>query len=250
MILTLRAREQGVIIGVFSSKSLLLYPTWHTLKVLLSNNQKKNTISNLDRTFFIAHKSINIFKPMGFMKHLWHEISTGPSIPEIVHVVVENPMGSRNKYEYNKDYNLMEFNRIIFSPFHYPGDYGFIPRTYCEDGDALDALVLVTESGYPMTLMRARPVAVLNMLDEEKCDNKIICVPLNDPRFENVHDKKDLSIHLLKEIGHFFQVYKELEGKKIRIEGWGSAYNAKMVIGDAINLYKQMFNDANMGIII
>jgi inorganic pyrophosphatase len=180
------------------------------------------------------------------MKNLWHEIETGPNPPEIVNVIIENPMGSRKKYEYNKEYNLIEFDRMIFSPFHYPGDYGFIPRTYCEDGDPLDALVLVTEASHPMVLLKVRPIAVLKMIDENKPDNKIISVPLNDPRFNDIKDKKDLSKHLLKEIQHFFRVYKELEGKKVKIGGWGNAKDAKEEIIYCMKLYKKFIRKSTL----
>ncbi|UCG95928.1 MAG: inorganic diphosphatase [archaeon] len=173
--------------------------------------------------------------------NLWHDIkSTG--LPDVVMVVVESPMGSRNKMEYDKKYNIMKLDRILYSPVHYPGDYGFIPQTYTEDGDALDAMVLVTEATYPGMLLRARPVALLRMTDQSVYDDKIICVPVNDPRYGKIRDKKDLPSHILEEIEHFFNVYKHLEGKTVKTSGWKGAKEARKVIKHSKNLYERKFS--------
>ncbi len=174
--------------------------------------------------------------------NLWHDIKKDKSSPKIVKVVVETPMGSRNKYEYDKKYNSMKLDRILYSPVHYPGDYGFIPRTYGEDGDPLDVMVLVTEPTYPGIIMRARPVALLRMVDENVYDDKIICVPLNDPRNKKIRDKKDLPPHVLEEIEHFFNVYKHLEGKNVNTKGWKDNNKARKVIEHATRLYKRKFS--------
>lgn len=173
--------------------------------------------------------------------NLWHDIKNG-SAPNNVMVVVESPMGSRNKMEYDKKYNMIRMDRILYSPVHYPGDYGFIPQTYTEDGDALDALVLVTEATYPGVILKARPVAVLRMMDQNMYDDKIICVPVNDPRYGKVRDKRDVPSHILQEIEHFFNVYKHLEGKTVKTSGWKGTREAKRVISHSIELYQRKFS--------
>jgi len=174
--------------------------------------------------------------------NMWHDIKSEKNSPNIVKVVVETPMGSRNKYEYDKEYNIMRMDRILYSPVHYPGDYGFIPQTYAEDGDALEVLVLVTEATYPGIVIRARSVCRLRMIDQGTYDDKIICVPVNDPRYKKVRDKKDLPSHILEEIEHFFNVYKHLEGKTVKTGGWKGAAIAKKVIEHSIKLYERRFS--------
>jgi len=116
-------------------------------------------------------------------KNFWHDIESGSDIPEIINVIVEIPKGSMNKYEYDKKHNMIKLDRVLFSPFHYPGDYGLVPQTLSEDGDPLDALVLVTNPTYPGILIEARPIGLLQMKDDGDPDDKIICVSTNDPRY-------------------------------------------------------------------
>ena len=170
-------------------------------------------------------------------KNLWHDIETGPDIPEKINVIVEIPKGSMNKYEYDKEHNIIKLDRVLFSPFHYPGDYGLIPQTLSEDGDPLDALVLVTNPTYPGVLIESRPIGLLQMNDDGESDDKIICVSTNDPRYLKTLDISDMEDHNRLEIAHFFEVYKELEGKKVEITGWKSAKDAKAVIVESIKRY-------------
>ena len=109
-------------------------------------------------------------------KNFWHDIETGADIPGIINVIVEIPKGSMNKFEYDKKHNMMKLDRVLFSPFHYPGDYGIVPQTLSDDGDPLDALVLVTNPTFPGILIEARPIGLLQMKDDDKLDDKIICV--------------------------------------------------------------------------
>ena len=171
-------------------------------------------------------------------KSLWHDIEPGTDIPEIINVIVEIPKGSMNKYEYDKKHNIMKLDRVLFSPFHYPGDYGLIPQTLSEDEDPLDALVLVTNQTYPGILIEARPIGLLQMRDDGKLDDKIICVSTNDPRYLHATDITNMEDHYRSEIAHFFQVYKDLEGKKVEIIGWKPAKDAKTVIIESIKRYK------------
>lgn len=172
-------------------------------------------------------------------KNYWHDLESGSDLPEIINVVVEIPKGSQNKYEYDKKHNMIKLDRVLFSPFHYPGDYGIIPQTLSEDGDPLDALVLVTIPTYPGILIEARPIGMLRMKDEGKPDDKIICVSTNDPRYLHTAEIDDIAQHNLKEMAHFFQVYKDLEGKKVEVLGWESATKAKEIIMDAVKRYKK-----------
>lgn len=138
----------------------------------------------------------------------------------IVTVMVEIPKGSRNKYEYDKDKKVFRFDRMLFSAVHYPSDYGFILDTLAQDGDPLDALVLVWEPTFPGCIIEAKPVGLFRMWDEKGPDEKILCVPMMDPFWNPIKKLSDVPPHLLKEIEHFFSIYKELEEKKTGVEGW------------------------------
>ena len=163
---------------------------------------------------------------------------TGADMPEIINVIVEIPKGSMNKYEYDKTNNMMKLDRVLFSPFHYPGDYGIVPQTLSEDADPLDALVLVTNPTFPVILIEARPIGLLQMTDDGQLDDKVVCVAMHDPRYLHTTDINDIEDHYRSEIAHFFQVYKDLEGKKVEILGWKSSKDAKEVI---INSHKKYY---------
>ncbi|MFY0712532.1 inorganic diphosphatase [Seonamhaeicola sp. NFXS20] len=152
-------------------------------------------------------------------------------------VLIEIPKGSRNKYEYDFTLNKIRFDRTLFSSMMYPGDYGFIPETLALDHDPLDVLVLSTEPSYPMVVMEVRPVGVFHMTDEKGPDEKIICVPVSDPVWSQRSDIADLNPHRLKEIEHFFQVYKDLEKKKVDVGGWGNAAEAIKIYKECVDRY-------------
>jgi len=173
--------------------------------------------------------------------NLWHDVEAGDDVPNVINVIVEIPKGSQNKYEYDKKLNIIRLDRVLFSPFHYPGDYGLLPRTLSADGDPLDALVLVTNPTHPGVLIKSRPIGMLTMRDVGKTDNKILCVPKYDPRFDEYGDVTDLEEHLLKEIAHFFGVYKELEQKKVKMISWKNAAEAKKVIMKSIRRYDEKY---------
>ena len=137
-----------------------------------------------------------------------------------IEVIVEIPKGSRNKYEYDPERKMFRYDRMIFSSMFYPSDYGFIPNTLAGDGDALDALVLVSEPTFPGCLIEVKPIGLFRMRDEKGPDAKILCVPVSDPIWNKVNNLEEINPHLKKEIEHFFQVYKDLEKKKVGIEGW------------------------------
>ena len=153
-------------------------------------------------------------------------------------VLIEIPKGSRNKYEYDFKLKKVRYDRMIFSSMMYPADYGFIPETLALDKDPLDVLVLVTEPTFPGCVIEVKPIGVFHMTDEKGPDEKIICVPISDPIANTVNDLDELNPHLIKEIEHFFQVYKDLEKKKVDVGGWGDVNEAKEIIKQCINRFK------------
>ena len=171
----------------------------------------------------------------------WHDISTGAKAPDEVNVIVEIPKGSQNKYEYDKECGVFKLDRVLFSPIHYPGDYGILPQTYAEDGDPLDALVMVSYPTYPGILIKSRPIGVLRMLDGGDADDKILCVPVDDIRMDHIKDVTQIQLPIREEIAHFFSVYKQLEGKVVKLGGWEEADRAREIINGAVLAYQEKF---------
>ena len=156
---------------------------------------------------------------------------------DVVEVVVEIPSGSRNKYEFDKQRGVFVLDRVLYSSVHYPTDYGYLSGTLAEDGDPLDALVVVHEPTFPGCHIVARPIGYLDMTDEKGPDQKILAVPLGDPRFQSIQDLSDLDAHWLLEIENFFQTYKALEDKWTNVVGWQDGAAAWRVIGDCRERY-------------
>ena len=157
----------------------------------------------------------------------------------VLTVMIEIPKGSQNKYEFDPERRAIKFDRMLFSAVHYPSDYGFFIDTLAEDGDPLDALVLVSEPTFPGCIMDVRPVGLFKMWDEHGPDAKILCVPLGDPLWNHIETLDDAPPHLLIEIEHFFKIYKELEHKKTGVEGWHGLDEALKTIFDAQCRFKQ-----------
>lgn len=155
-----------------------------------------------------------------------------------VQVMVEIPKGSRNKYEYDQATKTLKFDRMLFSAMHYPSDYGFIMDTLAEDGDPLDALVLVWEPTFPGCVIEARAVGNFKMRDEKGIDHKILCVPVADPMWNYINSLEQVPAHLLSEIEHFFKVYKDLEQKKTGVEGWEDQAAALIIIEESRKRFK------------
>lgn len=174
--------------------------------------------------------------------NLLHDLKPGDKAPKIINVIIEIPKGSKNKYEIDKETGLIKLDRAMKTSQDYPFDYGFMPRTYWEDGDALDIVVLTTYPLHPGILVEARPVGIMKMIDCGDSDDKIISVPKDDPRWDNVKDIKDVNQHTLKEIRHFFETYKAIENKKVEISGFGGKEKAEQAIEKAIKLYNNKFN--------
>jgi inorganic pyrophosphatase len=175
------------------------------------------------------------------MVHPWHDLPSGPKPPEQITAVVEIPTGSRNKYELDKASGLFRLDRVLYSAVSYPGEYGFIPQTYHEDGDPLDVLVHVEESTFTGCQIDVRPIGMLKMRDRGEPDDKIFSVPWHDPRYEEYDDIADFPQHYLKEIEHFFLIYKDLEGRRVEILGWEGSGAAKAMVQQSIERYKEKF---------
>lgn len=175
------------------------------------------------------------------MINLWHSLPPGPDVPNTVYCIVEIPKGSRNKYEYSKKAGVIKLDRVLYSPMHYPSDYGLIPQTWAEDGDPLDILVMVNEATFAGCVIEARPVAIFHMLDRGDPDEKILAVPSTDPIFNDYHDIGDVPKHFLTAVAHFFEVYKQLQGIPVTPQGWEDAAAARAAIQTAINSYKKKF---------
>ena len=148
------------------------------------------------------------------MSNIWHDISPNRIQPEDFVAVIEIPKGSKKKYELDKETGLIILDRVLHTSTHYPANYGFIPRTYGDDGDPLDVLVLCSEALDPLVLVRCYPIGVIKMLDNGRNDEKIIAVPFSDPTFNTIQDLSELPAHRFDEMAHFFTVYKALEGKE------------------------------------
>lgn len=170
--------------------------------------------------------------------NIWHDISPKRITDEKFYAVIEISKGDKNKYELDKQTGMLKLDRVLFTSTHYPANYGFIPRTYADDGDPLDVLVICSETILPMTLVECKPIGVLNMIDGNSADEKIIAVPLNDPNYNTFNDIEELPKHVFEEIRHFFQVYKSLEsGKETNVTEVYGAKKAKEVIQKCIESY-------------
>jgi len=157
----------------------------------------------------------------------------GDKAPEVVNVVVEIPLQSINKYEYDKKLHVFRLDRNLYSPVHFPGDYGFLPSTLSHDGDPLDVLVLVDSPSFTGCVMEVRPIGVLDMLDQGVHDEKLLAVGKSNPRYKDVWNYSEIYPHILREITHFFSIYKDLEGKRVETKGWQDASAARALIAES-----------------
>jgi inorganic pyrophosphatase len=173
------------------------------------------------------------------MANLWHDLPPGPNAPEVIYVIVEIPKRSRNKYEYDKTGGFMKLDRVLYSSLHYPGDYGFIPRSHYDDGDPLDVLVMTNEPTFPGCVIEARPLGIFRMQDRGTSDDKILAVPATDPLFNGYRELDDVPPHFLNEVTHFFRVYKQLQEIKVEVGGWEGRESALDEVERSLNLYAQ-----------
>lgn len=173
------------------------------------------------------------------MIHPWHDVTPGENLPWEFNALIEIPMGSSVKYELDKSTGLMRMDRVLYSAVYYPANYGFIPQTLADDDDPLDVLVLCQEAVYPMTLVSARVIGLMTMLDSGKKDHKILAVAVGDPEFNSFRDAHELPVHRLSMLRRFFQDYKFLEGKTVEVDEIEPAENALPVIFDSLERYSQ-----------
>lgn len=173
--------------------------------------------------------------------HPWHGAEYGKKAPATVNALIEIPQGSRAKYEVDKDTGLLRLDRVIYSSFHYPVNYGFIPQTLGQDGDPLDILVLCSQSIQSLCLVEANVIGNMQMIDQGQMDDKIIAVAANDPSVNHYKKIEELPQHFLLELRNFFEQYKVLENKKVEIDNFQDQALATNIINDAISRYKQVF---------
>jgi len=162
----------------------------------------------------------------------------GDNAPDTIHVIVEIPSGSRNKYEYDKALDIFRLDRALHSPVYYPGDYGFVPRTLALDADPLDVLILVSEPTFSGCLVVARPIGILKMVDGGEIDDKVLAVPVGEPEYADVHNYTQIFTHQLRKIQHFFETYKLLEGKETSTNGWQDAAEARRIIMESAQRFE------------
>jgi inorganic pyrophosphatase len=173
--------------------------------------------------------------------HPWHDCYVDDTAVESAFpVIIEVPKGSKNKYELDKETGLLRLDRVLYSAVHYPADYGFIPRTFCDDGDPLDALVISQEPVNPLTIVEARALGVMRMRDEKGIDDKIVAVSVRDPAYADYTEKGQIPSHILREIRRFFEDYKVLEHKQVVVEDLLGVQDAIRIIREALDLYRQL----------
>jgi inorganic pyrophosphatase len=175
------------------------------------------------------------------MSNIWHDISPKRITPSEFMCVIEIPKGSKKKYELDKETGYLMLDRILYTSTHYPANYGFIPRTYGDDKDPLDVLLLCAETLEPMTLVKAKPIGVISMIDNGQGDEKIIAVPSNDPTYNHYTDISELPKHIFDEMSHFFTVYKNLENKQTAVNEVMGRDAAVQIVQKAIDDYIEEF---------
>ena len=173
----------------------------------------------------------------------WHAVSYGENAPDKVTAIIEIPRNSRAKYELDKETGMLKLDRVLYSSVYYPANYGFIPKTYCDDNDPLDILVLSQIEMQPLCLVEAKVIGVMRMLDQDEADDKIIAVCANDMSVAHINDIDELPKHFIEELRHFFEEYKKLENKVVKIEEFQGARLAKKIIQHSINDYKAKFGE-------
>lgn len=168
------------------------------------------------------------------------DIPAGRSVPDVINAIIEIPRGSRNKYEYDTQYNVFKLDRVLASPMHYPTAYGFVPSTLFRDGDPVDILVLIDEPTFVGCLIEVRPIGVMRMIDGEKQDDKIIAVPVTDKQFSHYTTLDSMKPHTREEIKYFYSTYKNLEGLETEFVGWGGIDYASEMLFESMVRYREV----------
>lgn len=205
-------------------------------------------INSINRTILITIKLDTTKKSKSARENLkiihpWHSVSYGENAPEVVNGIIEIPKGSRAKYELEKESGMLIIDRVLYSSVYYPHNYGFIPRTYCDDQDPLDILVLSQVNVVPLCIVSARVIGVMRMLDNDEADDKIIAVAENDMSVNHYTDITELPIHFIKEVKNFFEDYKKLESKEVLVEEFLNRDTAIDIVKKAIHDYRVKFED-------
>ena len=191
----------------------------------------------------MVHLPFDLVRYHALVPNYLTDIPAGTDPPSTLYAVIEIPAGSSNKYEYDKDLNVFKLDRTLYSPVHYPGAYGFIPRTHSLDNDPLDVLVLLDGYSFTGAVLEVRPLGVLEMQDEKGPDHKILAVPTTDPRRSEMQGLQHLAKHILTEVDYFFHIYKDLEGKHADTYGWQDRVVAHRIINESIERFDAMYPD-------
>lgn len=173
----------------------------------------------------------------------WHSVSPGNDVPKLVNAIIEIPKNTRAKYELDKESGLLKMDRVIYSSMYYPANYGFIPQTYCDDKDPLDILVLSQIAIVPMCLVEAKIIGVMRMLDQGELDDKIIAVAQNDKAVNHINTIEELPEHFFNELRNFFEDYKKLEAKEVKVEKFQDKATAQAILQQSIEDYQEKFGN-------
>jgi inorganic pyrophosphatase len=204
----------------------ILHQVWHKLR------RAQITFETTSRAIFDSKgETMNL--------HPWHSVSLGKNSPEYVRAIIEIPKGSKQKYEIDKESGLLMLDRVMSSAVFYPANYGFLPQTYCDDKDPLDIFVLGQDPVYPMSIMNARVVGAMKMIDGGEGDDKILAVHADDPQYKHIETLEQVNPHVLREIEQFFRTYKALETKVVEVKNWVSKSEALQIVRDSIALYEK-----------
>jgi inorganic pyrophosphatase len=183
------------------------------------------------------------------MAHAWHDIPVGTDAPDVFQAVIEIPQGCKVKYELDKETGMLRVDRMLYSSVVYPANYGFVPRTYADDGDPIDVLVLAQEAVDPLSILRARAIGMMSMIDDEEEDAKLICIHMDDPAFNDYWHIKELPDHRLRELRRFFQDYKKLEDKSVRVQDFFGPERARRVLENSIERYNETIRPTRKDIV-
>ncbi len=175
--------------------------------------------------------------------HPWHHVSPGENTPHTVNGIIEIPKGSRAKYELDKESGLLKLDRVLYSSVYYPANYGFIPKTYCGDKDPLDILVLSQVDIEPFCMVAANVIGVMQMIDNNEADDKIIAVCAGDPSINHITDISELAPHFISELRNFFEEYKKLENKTVKVGHFGDRQAALKIVEDSFVMYNEYFKN-------